>query len=71
LSGRVILLTLPHRICPKCQAPGRLLESSSQAAEVEYYRCDACGHVWNLSKADPNAPARDVTMTKVVMPVDQ
>lgn len=52
---------MPHRVCPTCRAPGRLLEAASKDATVEYYRCDACGHVWNHDKANPNAPPRHVT----------
>lgn len=49
------------RVCPKCHQVGRLLEAASQDAVVEYYRCDACGHVWSHDKGNPKAPARDVT----------
>jgi rubredoxin len=53
---------MPHRICPQCERPGRLLEAASQQAWVIYYRCDACGHVWLYDKEDINAPPRDVTL---------
>jgi hypothetical protein len=52
---------MPHRICPQCERPGRLLETASQNAWVIYHRCDACGHVWTYDKKDPDAPPRDVT----------
>jgi hypothetical protein len=38
-----------------------LLESASEHAHVWYYRCDKCGHVWNVPKNDPTAPPRPVT----------
>ena len=39
------------RPCPKCQHDTpRLLEGASQDAAVYVYRCDQCGHVWNVSK---------------------
>ena len=53
---------MPHRICPQCERPGRLLEAASKQAWVIYYRCDACGHVWVYDKEDCNAPPRDVTL---------
>jgi uncharacterized OB-fold protein len=53
---------MPHRICPQCERPGRLLEAASKQAWVIYYRCDACGHVWVYDKEDVNAPPRDVTL---------
>jgi hypothetical protein len=38
-----------------------MLESASEYAHVWYYRCDLCGHVWNVPKNDPNAAPRPVT----------
>jgi len=52
---------MPHRLCPVCKQPGRMLPDSSQNAVVEYYRCDSCGQVWSHSKANPNAAAVNVT----------
>ena len=57
---------MPHRLCPICQQSGRALDVSSNSPfgqAVDYYRCDPCGHVWTHSRADPNAPAVNVTMT--------
>jgi len=53
---------MPHRLCPHCEHPGRLLEAASRDAWVIYYRCDACGHVWAHDKQDVNSPRRDVTL---------
>jgi rubredoxin len=53
---------MSHRLCPQCNRPGRLLESASQTAWVDYYRCDGCGHVWTYDKKDVNAPPHDVTL---------
>ncbi len=53
---------MPHRKCPQCERPGRLLEAASQDAWVMYYRCDTCSHVWAYDKEDVNSPRRDVTM---------
>ena len=53
---------MPHRVCPKCQHDGRLLEATSQSARVDYYRCDECGHVWSHLKGQPDSPATDVTI---------
>jgi uncharacterized Zn finger protein len=37
--------------CPSCSVKeGRWLEGSSKDAYVDYFRCDACGHVWNIPK---------------------
>jgi len=46
---------MPVRPCPECQTPTpRLLEAVSKVAEVWYYRCGACGHIWNVPKANPD-----------------
>ena len=39
----------------------RTLDAPSQFAMVNYYRCDKCGAVWNVDKADPNGPIHIVT----------
>jgi uncharacterized Zn finger protein len=42
---------MPSRTCPKCRAGApRLLAVLSEISTVNYYRCDACGHVWTVSK---------------------
>jgi hypothetical protein len=61
---------MPHRICQQCEGPGRVLEAASQTAWVDYYRCDACGHVWTLDKKDLEAPPRDVTRPKGLQATD-
>ena len=53
---------MPHRLCPICQAQGRLLENVSQDALVEYYRCDKCSHIWTHDKTNPNSPPNLVTI---------
>jgi len=53
---------MPVRPCPQCRNPtARLLESASEHAHVWYYRCEKCGHVWNVPKNDPDATPRPVT----------
>ena len=52
---------MPHRICPKCQRKGDLLEDASKDAQVDYYRCPICGHVWVHQKGNIDAPPKDVT----------
>ena len=51
--GRILVarfVRLPMT-CPNCQASEpRWLETTSQAAWVDYYRCDDCGHVWTVSR---------------------
>ena len=57
---------MPIRPCPECMHPTpRQLENVSADAQVWYYRCDSCGHVWNIPKSDPNAPPRAVTSRPV------
>jgi hypothetical protein len=56
------LAAMSHRLCSICQVQGRLLEYTSQDAVVEYYRCDTCGHIWTLEKANPDAPPIAVTV---------
>ena len=47
--------------CPVCQTPTpRNLEASSRDAQVNYYRCEACGTVWNKPKNEPG-PIRIVS----------
>jgi hypothetical protein len=45
--------------CPKCQSDSSAQLPMSEIAWVTYYRCERCGHVWNVPKA--GGPARDVT----------
>ena len=52
---------MPHRVCPHCGKQGRLLEEITKVAYVDYYRCDACFHVWTHRKDDPDAPPEHVT----------
>jgi hypothetical protein len=48
---------MPVRPCPKCQNPSpRWLEEASKKTHVNYYRCEKCGHVCAVPKADPDAP---------------
>jgi predicted nucleic acid-binding Zn ribbon protein len=48
--------------CPVCRHDTlRWLEASSKNADVNYYRCDACAHVWTVSKSDPAAPLTIIT----------
>ena len=49
-----------HPSCPTCAKAGRHLSESSENAHVDYYRCDACGHVWTISKL--LGTSRDVTI---------
>jgi len=48
-------------VCPVCGREGRFLEASSQQSDVDYFRCDGCGHVWSLNRKNPKSPPRDVT----------
>jgi hypothetical protein len=48
--------------CPACDSTdAAFLEHISKAAEVEYFRCRYCGHVWNTPKHDPEGKPRHVT----------
>ena len=49
--------------CPLCQAEGRFLAGASQHADVNFYRCDKCEHVWSTPK-DADGPIRHVTPPK-------
>ena len=52
---------MPTRPCPKCHTPNvRRLDSVNHDAHVDYYRCEACGHVWHTPKAKPDGPISDV-----------
>jgi len=53
---------VPHRLCPICEAPGRLLELSCDTTLVDYYRCDQCQIVWAHEKENPDAPPEPVTI---------
>jgi predicted nucleic acid-binding Zn ribbon protein len=37
------------------------LPGPSKDAHVDYYRCDDCGHVWNVPKDNPDDPLCHVT----------
>ena len=54
---------MPLRSCPECQRPApRYLEGSSANASVDYYRCEACGHVFHIPKGQPDASPTSVTL---------
>jgi hypothetical protein len=39
----------------------RLLYMVSLYCQVDYYRCDGCGHVWTIPKSGDTNARRDVT----------
>lgn len=46
---------MPQRPCPACGTDTpRRLDSTSEVAAVNYYRCARCGHVWTVDKQDPS-----------------
>ena len=48
-------------VCPECHSTTtRWLEGSSDGSVVDYYRCEACSHVWSVSKVHPEAPPQTV-----------
>ncbi len=47
---------MPIRPCPHCSTPTPRLLETSNWAHVNYYRCPACGCVWNTPKENPEAP---------------
>jgi transposase-like protein len=54
---------MPVRPCPKCEQPTpKHLEASSKDAQVNYYRCERCGYVWNVRKDHPAGPITPVTI---------
>jgi hypothetical protein len=56
-------MIMPMDLCPKCLKPEpKWLESTSAMAVVNYYRCDGCGHVWHIPKAEPDARPTSVTV---------
>ena len=56
------MIVVNARSCPKCQSDNpRFLEGASYEAAVNFYLCLKCGHVWNVSKRDPDGPIYDVT----------
>ena len=56
---------MPFRPCPACQfQTPRLLEAASRDAHVHYYRCEACGRVWNIQKSNPDGPMVAVTVDR-------
>ena len=47
--------------CPDCLSEGHRLEFTSNNAAVDYFRCDACGHVWTSPKPGNTGMRRDIT----------
>ena len=42
---------MPTTSCPKCHASEpRLLPVLSERSWHDYYRCNACGHIWTVTK---------------------
>jgi predicted RNA-binding Zn-ribbon protein involved in translation (DUF1610 family) len=47
---------MPRSRCPACGSILSLwLEQLSSHLQLDYYRCESCGHVWNVAKEDPAA----------------
>lgn len=45
---------MPGPPCPACRVDGsRKLTFLSPDPALDYYRCDACGHVWIIFKDAP------------------
>lgn len=58
---------MPARPCPECRHPApRFLAAPSQSADVSYYRCDDCGHVWHVPNTHPDAAPYPVTPARAV-----
>jgi len=56
------MLTQP---CLACQSPAvRWLESLSEDAYVNYFRCEKCGHVWAMPKGQTDAVPTVITNAK-------
>lgn len=53
---------MPTRPCPNCPSTGlRFLPTASTGGLVNYYRCDACGYVFTVPKAEPDAEPIPIT----------
>jgi len=62
---------MAHPHCPNCDHPTpRWLGGPSQDASVDYYRCDVCGHVWNVPTHQPDADAATVSHGQAPQSVD-
>ena len=53
--------TLP---CPSCYRPATLVNGVNTERFDDFYRCEACGHVWKTSK-DETATLLHITPLKV------
>jgi len=51
--------------CAECRSLAiRWLDSRSQHAELNYYRCERCGHVWTLPKGETDVSSTARTHKK-------
>jgi Zn ribbon nucleic-acid-binding protein len=51
--------------CPNCKrVDGAHLPEASKYAHVEYFRCNTCGHVWQVPKPGTGGEARNVTQPR-------
>jgi hypothetical protein len=53
---------MPHRLCPVCRKPGRMLPASGPDAVATYYRCDTCGRVWTHRNDAPDSPPTPISV---------
>ena len=59
---------MPTLICPSCGHPTpRRVDSVSDMAHVNYYRCESCQLVWTTPKGQPDK-ITFITPPKVVKP---
>jgi len=48
--------------CAECRSLAiRWLDSTSQGALLNYYRCEKCGHVWTLPKGESDVAPTAIT----------
>ena len=55
---------MPTLPCPSCYRPAELVNGVNTDRFDDFYRCEACGHVWTTSK-DGTITLRHVTPLKV------
>jgi hypothetical protein len=42
----------PPAKCPECESP-RVTTTSKSITASTYWRCEACGEIWNVSRRQP------------------
>jgi hypothetical protein len=58
---------MPVDLCPTCQRRTASIADDTAIADVDYYRCNRCGHIWCTPKDGPGVAPRTVMRGRLAL----